>query len=196
MADEPNTPPAETPAHTPTAPTGDAGSAAADPAAATTDAGANTTEAIGETAPELETEADVDGPSISPSTINTRETADAISHTIPLDVATVDEIADYLDDGFAPEVRRFMNTHPGVRHMMTIAVHAQGEIVHAFDVQRDLALARDAKADTDRLDQYLRSRFALEYANGGNPVDVVIRLLDKFSPRSAAEAGLAAATGR
>lgn len=199
MADEnnPTTPPAEAPAPTPNRPTGEAGGAEADPAGATAGTTGGDVDAVSSetTGGDPQTEADIDGlQGIDPSAITTRETADAYSQTVPLDVATLDEIADHVDEAFAPEVRRFMNTHPGVRHMVTVAVHAQGEIVHAFDVKADLSLARDTRAEADRLEQYLRNRFGDLLATGRKPVDIVIEQLDKLRPRSAAESGLAAAT--
>lgn len=130
---------------------------------------------------------------IDPSSIQARETPDAFSQTIPLDVATLEDVADHLAEDFAPEVRRFINTHPGVRSMVTIAVHAQGSLVHAHDVAADMTLARDTATTNTRLEQYLRTRFPQEFAGGAKPVDVIINLLDKAFPRTAAESGLAAA---
>jgi len=146
-----------------------------------------------EPGPEPQTEADVELQTqvIDPADIKERETPDAISHTVPLDVATLDDFADHVGDDFAPVVRRFLNQHPGVRPMITVAVHAQDAIGHAHDFDAEKKLALEAVNELTRLTTHVRNRFP--NSAGGNIVDTVIHLLAQGHPQSAADAGLAAA---
>lgn len=178
-----NTPPGTTPAS-------DADTAA--PTPAPTGGGASPAAAAqpegGEGGPLLEAV-----PPIDPASIQVRETPDALSHTIPLDVATLDEIADHLADEFAKPVHGFMDSHPGVRHMVTIAVHAGGAIVHQHDAAADMAMARASVMNVQKLAAYLQERFPRDIVGDVSAIDVAINLLDRAFPRSAAESGLAAA---
>lgn len=162
-------------------------------------------DAVAETAAIVEeepkTEGDADAMTIGESKVRFRTTPGALTHTVEVSQFTTDTefeaIADHFADVFAPQASAFTQQHPNARNFVTLAVHAGETILHADDVADDIRASNDFGAEGKRLADWIAGRFPNEKIGDGETfADVVIRIVNRGFPLSAAESGIAAAIGK